>query len=185
MATAGINVIATLAFLGNIALLVFLLLFLAQVFFKNKLFKKLVAFLEPKNYYLVFFLSFIATLASLFLSEVVKFKPCILCWYQRIAMYPQPLLLYMAIIRNERVVTPYLIAINAMGGLIATYHYSLHLFPTVLPEGCNQAVVGVSCVKGYSFYYGFMTFPAMALTVFALNILLLSFSYYKTKKQAR
>ncbi len=182
MVKTGIDVIATLALLGNIALAVLLILFLAQMFFNNKLLKKLVAFLEPKNYFLVFFLSLTATLASLFLSEIVKFDPCVLCWYQRIAMYPQPLLLYMAIVRNEKTLTPYLIAMNAIGGLIAVYHYSLHLFPNALPAGCDLSVSGVSCVKGYSFYYGFMTFPYMALTVFVLNIILLSFSYYKKRR---
>lgn len=183
MAEAGINVIATLALLGNVALAVMLLLFLAHRLFKNKLWNRLVAYLSPKSYYFVFFLSLIATLASLFLSEVVKFTPCVLCWYQRIAMYPQTILTYVAILRNERVLTPYLIVMNFLGGLVAIYHYSLHLFPNALPLGCNPTVAGVSCVKGYSFYYGFMTFPYMALTVFLLNVIFLSMSYYKTKRK--
>ncbi len=181
MAKAGIQIIATLAFLGHTALVVLFVLFLAQTFFKNKLLKKLRSHLAPKSYYLVFFLSFIATLSSLFLSEVMKFPPCVLCWYQRIAMYPQPILLYLAVVRNERVLTPYLVVLNALGACIALYHYSLHLFPNVLPAGCDPSIVGVSCIKGYSFYYGFMTFPYMAFVVFALNIILLSFSVKKGK----
>ena len=181
MTQNGINLIAALALLGNIGLAASLLLFLAHKLFKNKLWNRLVAFLAPKSYYLVFFLSFIAMLASLFLSEVVKFPPCVLCWYQRVAMYPQPILLYIAILRNERVLAPYLIVMNVIGGLVSTYHYSLHLFPNALPAGCDPAVVGVSCIKGYSFYYGFMTFPYMALTVFLLNIVLLSMSYHKKR----
>ncbi len=182
MTEVGINLIAALALLGNVGLAVALLLFLAHKLFKNGLWNQLVAFLAPKSYYLVFFLSLIAMLASLFLSEIVKFPPCVLCWYQRLAMYPQPLLLYMSILRNERVLTPYLIVMNAIGGLVSTYHYTLHLFPNALPAGCDPTVVGVSCIKGYSFYYGFMTFPYMALTVFVLNILLLSLSYYNKKR---
>lgn len=182
MAEIGINIIATLALLGNVALLIILALFLTRKLFKHSAYKKLISFLAPKSYYLVFFLSFIATLASLFLSEVVKFPPCVLCWYQRIAMYPQPLLLYIAIVRNERVLAPYLIVMNAVGAVISTYHYSLHLFPNALPAGCDPVVAGVSCVKGYQFYYGFMTFPSMALTVFLLNIILLTFSYHKKRR---
>lgn len=30
----------------------------------------------------------VASLGSLFFSEVMKLPPCVLCWYQRIAMYP-------------------------------------------------------------------------------------------------
>ena len=29
-----------------------------------------------------------ATLGSLFFSEVMQRTPCVLCWYQRIAMFP-------------------------------------------------------------------------------------------------
>lgn len=185
MAKIGIQIIATLALLGNIGLGVLLLLLIGQILFKNKLLKKLIIVIEPYNYYLVFFLALIATLASLFLSEIVKFKPCILCWYQRIAMYPQALLLYIGIVRNEKVLTPYLIALNVAGALVSVYHFSLHVFPNALPAGCDSTVVGVSCVKGYSFYYGFMTFPYMALTVFVLNIVLLSFTYFVSKKKLK
>ena len=39
----------------------------------------------------------VATAGSLYLSEVAHFVPCKLCWYQRIAMYPLPV-----ISRHER-----------------------------------------------------------------------------------
>ena len=39
-----------------------------------------------------------ATLGSLYLSEVVGFAPCLLCWYQRIAMYPLAVVLGMALL---------------------------------------------------------------------------------------
>ena len=185
MAKTGIQLIATLALLGNVGLLVLLVLFLAQVFFKNTLLKKLVKTLAPHNYYFVFLLSLIATLSSLFLSEIVKFQPCILCWYQRITMYPQTLLLYIAIIRREKVLTPYLIALNCIGVLVSLYHYSLHVLPRaiVLLSPCSSTYAGVPCDKGYNFYYGFMTFPYMAFTVFALNIILLSMTYAYTNKR--
>ena len=35
----------------------------------------------------------IATLGSLFFSEVMMFPPCVMCWYQRICMYPLTLIL--------------------------------------------------------------------------------------------
>ena len=30
----------------------------------------------------------VATLGSLYFSEIRHFVPCVLCWYQRILMYP-------------------------------------------------------------------------------------------------
>ena len=38
--------------------------------------------------FLCFLIASIASLGSLFFSEVMKFVPCSMCWYQRIFMYP-------------------------------------------------------------------------------------------------
>jgi disulfide bond formation protein DsbB len=37
--------------------------------------------------------SLAGTLGSLFFSEVMQLQPCLLCWYQRIAMFPLVLVL--------------------------------------------------------------------------------------------
>ncbi|WP_082321816.1 disulfide bond formation protein B [Variovorax paradoxus] len=37
---------------------------------------------------MAFLVAFASTLGSLFFSEVMKLEPCVLCWYQRIAMFP-------------------------------------------------------------------------------------------------
>lgn len=44
--------------------------------------------------------SFIATLGSLYFSEIMKFEPCVLCWYQRIFMYPFVLWLGIAVVKK-------------------------------------------------------------------------------------
>jgi disulfide bond formation protein DsbB len=49
------------------------------------------------------------TLGSLYLSEVAKFPPCILCWYQRIAMYPLVVILAVASLRRDRSVKWYVV----------------------------------------------------------------------------
>ena len=38
--------------------------------------------------YIAYLQAWIATLGSLYFSEVRQFQPCLLCWYQRILMYP-------------------------------------------------------------------------------------------------
>ncbi len=171
-----IQAISILALLGFIALVIICLLYIAKRLFKLRYYDTLTKFVAPLSYELVFTLSFVATLASLFLSEIAKFPPCILCWYQRIAMYPQVPLLYVAIMRKERVLKAYLLVLNAIGGIIALYHYSLHVLPrtTTILLPCAKAYAGVPCDKGYEFFFGFMTFPLMATIVFVLNILLLS-----------
>lgn len=46
--------------------------------------------------------AWIATCGSLFFSEVLGWVPCVLCWYQRILMYPLALLLAIGIVRRDR-----------------------------------------------------------------------------------
>lgn len=96
-------------------------------------------------------------------------------------MYPQVVLLYVAQLRRERVLTPYLLVINVLGSFISLYHYSLHVLPrTMVPiMPCSTQLGGVPCDKGYEFYFGFMTFPLMAWSVFALIIFLLIISRQK------
>ncbi len=184
MIKISLGIISTLGLLGFTALCVLLALYLGKKIFKITLLDRLIKALSPHAYHLAFFLSFIATMASLFLSEVLLFQPCILCWYQRIAMYPQVVLLYIALVRRERVLTPYLIVANIMGAVISLYHYSLHVLPrTLVPLlPCTKAVGGVPCDKGYDFYFGFMTFPLMAWVVFMLIAFLLIISGRKTGK---
>ena len=181
MIKTGVAVISALGFLAFVATGVILLLYSLKKLLKIRLYDKLQNLLQPFTYQLAFFLALTATLASLFLSEVLHFQPCILCWYQRVAMYPQVVLLYVAQLRRERVLTPYLLAINVIGSFISLYHYSLHVLPrTLVPiMPCSTQLGGVPCDKGYDFYFGFMTFPLMAWSVFALIIFLLIASRQK------
>ncbi len=178
MMKVSLTIISALGLLAFVAVCVVAVLVMAQKIFRRTWFDALHRFLHPYAYQLAFISALMATMASLFLSEVLHFQPCILCWYQRIAMYPQVVLLYVAQLRNERVLTPYLIVMNLVGGMIALYHYSLHVLPrTMLPIlPCAKQYAGVPCDKGYDFYFGFMTFPLMAWAVFTLIIILLAFS---------
>lgn len=178
------EILAFLTFVANIFTVLFLIFLFANKIFKFKISKKL-----PSNFYLLssysyvfsFIVSLVATLGSLFYSEFLKFQPCILCWYQRIMMYPQVILLYIAIARNEKVIKPYLIALNVVGALIAAYHYLIQRFPQTAFTPCDIAG-GVSCIKGYSYHYGYISIPFMALTAFILNIIFLSIHKEISKK---
>lgn len=73
-------------------------------------------------------ISLIATLGSLYFSEILKFIPCDLCWFQRIFMYPQVVLLGLAAIRKEYGIARYSLALSIIGGAISLYHYALQKF---------------------------------------------------------
>ncbi|GAJ40946.1 disulfide formation protein [Parageobacillus caldoxylosilyticus NBRC 107762] len=74
-------------------------------------------------------ISLIATLGSLYFSEILKFIPCDLCWFQRIFMYPQVVLLGIAVIRKEYGIARYSLALSVIGGTISLYHYLLQKVP--------------------------------------------------------
>ena len=108
----------------------------------------------------------VATLGSLYYSEVRGFIPCTLCWYQRILMYPLVVILLVGLIRRDPGVAAYVLPLSLLGILVASYHYSLQLG---LWGGESAACrVGVPCSGRYVNYLGFITIPFQALTAFIL-----------------
>ncbi len=69
--------------------------------------------------------SFIATLGSLYFSEIMKFEPCVLCWYQRIFMYPFVLWLGIAVAKKDYRIASYSLPIATIGACISLYHYAI------------------------------------------------------------
>ena len=66
-----------------------------------------------KTYLFVsWFIALAAMLGSLYYSEIRGLAPCVLCWYQRILMYPQVLLLGLAIVKNDRGIADYILLLN-------------------------------------------------------------------------
>ena len=63
-----------------------------------------------------------ATLGSLYLSEILKFVPCTLCWYQRILMYPLAIILLVGLLRRDKGVFLYALPFSIMGIGVSTYH---------------------------------------------------------------
>ena len=150
---------------GQIIAVVLLLLIL---FYKKS---PLLKFVGENGYLFAFIVSLTAMSGSLFYSEVAGFTPCVLCWYQRILMYPQAILLAVALWKGDRRINDYLIVLSAIGALIATYHYFLQI--GVLPElPCSVTGFSVSCSQVFIMNLGYITIPMMALTAFLLLILL-------------
>lgn len=65
--------------------------------------------------YGAWFVSLIATLGSLYLSEIKGFIPCDLCWFQRIFMYPLVLILGIATLQNDWKVVRYALPLSVIG----------------------------------------------------------------------
>ncbi|SET29816.1 disulfide oxidoreductase [Paenibacillus sp. NFR01] len=127
--------------------------------------------------YLAWFVSIIAVAGSLYLSEVLHYEPCKLCWFQRIFMYPQLFLLGIATYRGDKRIIPYVLPLTIVGGSISVYHYALQKIPGL--ERISNCTIGVPCSKDYLNYFGFITVPLLALIAFVLITVLLWFGREK------
>lgn len=120
-------------------------------------------------------LSFIATLGSLFFSEVMGFPPCVLCWYQRICMYPLSILLIAALFPPSKDSFKFTLPLNIIGIIIAIYHNLLYY--NILPEAAAPCSQGISCTTTFINWAGFITIPLLSLiafsTIFTIQIFLL------------
>lgn len=125
--------------------------------------------LITKNLLLVAWIqSLAATLGSLYYSEIKHFTPCILCWYQRIFMYPLVLILAIGILKKNKHVDIYALPMSIVGWFIALYHVLLQ--KGILSEAIAPCVLGASCATKYTGYFGFITIPVMSITAYSVII---------------
>ena len=136
-------------------------------------------FLKQNTPYIVLVLALTATLGSLYFSEIMQLVPCILCWYQRICMYPLIAISALGIYTKDKNLPYYVLALSIPGLLIAIYHNLLYYH--ILPESIAPCVSGVSCTTKLIEWFGFITIPLMSLVAFAL-ITTFMIIYLKLKK---
>lgn len=138
-------------------------------------------FLRKNILYLAWLQSFVAALGSLTFSEILHFPPCVLCWYQRICMYPLVAIFTVGIIRKDKNVIFYASPLIATGWVIAFYHNLLYY--NILPESLAPCVAGISCTIKFFAWFGFITIPLMSLTAFTvLAILMIIYRRINFKK---
>lgn len=108
----------------------------------------------------------VSTLGALFLSEVMELVPCILCWYQRIFMFPLAVILLVALFPLDTRVVRYALPITLIGLLFTVYH--VLLFYGVIPENLQPCTQGISCADDNMVLFGVLPIPLMSLAAFIL-----------------
>jgi disulfide bond formation protein DsbB len=88
-----------------------------------------------------------------------QFVPCELCWYQRICLYPQAVILLVAALRRDRKVWTYVVPILTVGAAIALYHVQLQAFP----KQQTFCPTLTPCTTRYVWEFGFVSLPFMSL----------------------
>lgn len=130
--------------------------------------------------FMAWLVSFVATLGSLFFSEVMGFPPCILCWYQRICMYPLVVILPAALFPVDKKVIKFTLPLTFIGVFIAIYHNLLYY--KILPESAAPCKQGISCTTTHIEWLGFITIPFLSLMAFLLITILLTSLLRKDSK---
>ncbi|MDR3571980.1 MAG: disulfide bond formation protein B [Candidatus Pacebacteria bacterium] len=120
---------------------------------------------------LIFVFSTLAIAGTLIMQYVGALNPCVLCWWQRVFMYPIPFISLIAIIKGQKLsdIADYLLSLSFIGALIALYQHLLQILPTGSLIPCDPTG---DCAVRTVFYFNFVTIPWMAVTVFAAIFLI-------------
>jgi disulfide bond formation protein DsbB len=115
----------------------------------------------------------IATLGALFFSEVMQLPPCVLCWYQRIFMFPLVLILPLGLFPFDGKVVRYALALSLAGWLVSLFQ--VLLVAGVIPEAIRPCTQGVPCSEVQIQWLGFVNIPLLSFLAFStLNALLIA-----------
>lgn len=125
---------------------------------------------EKWGVHIAFVASLVASGMSLFYSNVIGYPPCDLCWWQRICMYPQTILLGLSLWSKDARVTLYTLIFSVLGLLIGIYNHVLQIYPS---GGLPCPAQGVSCSQIFYLEFGYITFPMLSITFFAFLIVLM------------
>ncbi|MDH5719061.1 MAG: disulfide oxidoreductase [Spirochaetia bacterium] len=129
--------------------------------------------MSNKNAYNILFtgwlIALIASLGSLFFSEIMEFVPCTLCWYQRVFMYPLVFIFFVSIYKIEKNILLYAGPLIIIGWIFSFYHNLVQL--KIIPEEASPCVQGIPCSIKYINWLGFITIPALSLFAFTLLII--------------
>lgn len=122
----------------------------------------------------------VSTLGALFFGEVMQLPPCVLCWYQRICMFPLVLILPVGMFPFDRKVIRYALPLAAIGWPFAVFH--VLLIAGVIPESIKPCTQGVPCSEKVIEWFGFVTIPLLSVVAFSTIIALLVLAHFRGSK---
>jgi disulfide bond formation protein DsbB len=132
--------------------------------------RNFIAGLSPLGLAVPALVTSVSMVGSLYFSEAVGYRPCVLCWYQRIAMYSLAILLVIAAVRKDRAVTPYAMVLAAIGTVISAYHWLLEQWPSIDTGSCSA---DTPCSVPYFQVFGFVSLAFMAFSAFVTVLVFL------------
>lgn len=110
-----------------------------------------------------------AVIGSFTYEYVLGYTPCMLCWYQRIAIFSLAILSFTADIRTSPLLKKQMLTIASLGFLVALFHNIIDRFPTV-GDTCGT---GPSCLIRYVNEFGFITIQFMSAIILASVVIII------------
>jgi len=136
----------------------------------------MIKFIKNNLLYIAWTIALVSMAGSLYFSEMLGFPPCILCWYQRIAMYPLVIILGVGIIKKDKYIHYYVLPLSIIGGIISVYHNLLYY--KILPDSIAPCAAGISCTTKFIEWFGFITIPFLSLLSFVIiTVAMLIYKY--------
>lgn len=138
---------------------------------------------ENKAWGLIFgawLIAAVSTLGALFFGEVMQLPTCVLCWYQRIFMFPLVLILPIGLFPLDRKVVRYALPLAVLGWPFAVFH--VLLIAGVIPEEIRPCTQGVPCSEKVIEWFGFVTIPLLSVVAFSAIIALLVLALFRSPK---
>jgi disulfide bond formation protein DsbB len=126
---------------------------------------------DKKVYLLLgqFIISVASIFGSLFFSEVMKFPPCNLCWYQRIFIYPIALIVLIGLYLKSEDTNKFLTPFISLGLLISIYHNLVYYKVILVIVPCTESA---PCTAQQLNYLGIITIPLLSLVAFVTLLVL-------------
>ncbi len=127
---------------------------------------KIQHWLKENVLYIAWFQAIVAVIGSLYFSEILKYPPCELCWWQRIAIYPLVAILIVGIIKKDKNLAWYVLPLTIFGLGVSIFHNLVYF--NIIPETFAPCINGISCTTKYFEFFGFISIPFLSMLAFIL-----------------
>src|SRR5512133_1986199 len=116
--------------------------------------------------FLAWLIASASTLGALFFSQIMGIAPCVLCWYQRIFMFPLVFILAAGLFPLDAKLVRYALPLVVAGWMIALFH--VLLVAGIVPENIRPCAQGIPCKDQVIEWFGLLTIPLFSLIAFSV-----------------
>ena len=169
---------------GAVAL-IFISIFIIFAFYskcQSEKANKIKDFVLKNSLMFIFLASFAAVFGSLIYSEVFKFELCVLCWWQRIFIYPVFIISFIAIWKKDKNPFQYINPLMFLALLFSLYHnYLILVAQKTSSFFCVPTSITGSCSDRYVEVLSIIDIPFMALSIIIFILVISTVSLKKLK----